>query len=150
MRFLIALAGFALLGHGLARADSGAFKPGLGEIMSLQQARHIKLWLAGTHRNWALAAYELEEIQEGFDDAKSMHPTFESVPVAALVGQLTPGPLEAIGKAIKAKDLPGFRKSFASLTAACNTCHRAANHGFIAITQPRAPAFGNQQFEPSR
>ncbi|HVP09521.1 MAG TPA: hypothetical protein VMT02_08375 [Burkholderiales bacterium] len=150
MRFLIVLVGFALVGYGQAYAEKGAFTPGLGEIMSLQQARHAKLWLAGTRKNWALAAYELDELREGFDDAKGLHPTFESVPVRSLVDKLTPGPLEAIDKAIKAKDLPGFRKSFAVLTTVCNTCHRAANHGFIVITQPGASAFSNQRFESTR
>ena len=148
MRFLVVLAGFALAG--LAHADKGAFVPGLGETMSLQQMRHAKLWLAGTHQNWQLAAYELDELREGFEDAKAMHPILDSVPVAALIERLTPGPLEAIDKAIGAKDSAGFRKSFAALTTACNTCHRAANHGFIVITQPGASTFSNQRFEPSR
>jgi len=124
--------------------------PGLGEIMSLQQARHAKLWLAGQHANWPLAAYELDELREGFRDAGAMHPTYENVPVAALVGKLTPAPLEALGKAIEAKDSAGFRKSFDSLTQACNTCHRAANHGFIVITRPGTSPYGNQRFVPAR
>ena len=118
--------------------------------MTLQQARHAKLWLAGTRRNWALAAYELGELREGFGDARDLHATHEGVPVASLVDKLTPAPLEAIDKAIKAKDLPGFRRSFADLTMACNTCHRAANHGFIVITQPGASSFTNQRFAPPR
>src|SRR5947208_2225088 len=33
------------------------FTPGLGEIMTLQQMRHLKLWFAGQAGNWPLAAY---------------------------------------------------------------------------------------------
>src|SRR3954470_12741667 len=47
---------------------SDAYAPGLGEIMSLQQMRHAKLYFAGQAENWDLAAYELDEIGEGFDD----------------------------------------------------------------------------------
>jgi hypothetical protein len=36
-----------------------AYAPGLGEIMSLQQMRHVKLWLAGQARNWKLALQRL-------------------------------------------------------------------------------------------
>jgi len=135
---------------GAAEASRGPFVPGLGEIMSLQQARHAKLWMAGARRNWPLAAYELDELREGFEDASALHPVFESVPVAALVASLTPGPLDAVGKAIEAKDAAGFRKSFDGLTAACNACHRAATRGFIVITRPQGPAFGNQRFAPLR
>jgi hypothetical protein len=37
--------------------------PGLGEIMTLNQMRHAKLWRAGEAQNWSLAAYELDELQ---------------------------------------------------------------------------------------
>lgn len=70
------------------------------------------------------------------------------MPVAALIAKLTPAPLEAIGKAIEGRSAADFTRSFDSLTAPCNTCHRAANHGFIQIRRPRGSAFGNQKFEP--
>jgi cytochrome c553 len=116
--------------------------------MSLQQMRHAKLWLAASRGNWALADYEMDELREGFEDASRLHQTYENVPVAALIAKLTPAPLEAIGKAIKGKSVANFARSFDSLTAACNTCHRAANHGFIQIRRPRGSAFSNQKFEP--
>jgi len=50
-----------------AAAEPG-FIPGLGELMSLQQMRHVKLWLAGEVANWELADYEVDELGEGFDD----------------------------------------------------------------------------------
>src|ERR1700755_1322366 len=46
--------------------------PGLGEIMSLQQMRHIKLWFAGNAANWRLADYEIGELGEGFDDVRKL------------------------------------------------------------------------------
>ena len=46
--------------------------PGLGEIMSLQQMRHIKLWFAGHAGNWPLADYEIGELKEGFDDVNKL------------------------------------------------------------------------------
>ena len=45
------------------------YAPGLGEIMTLTQMRHLKLWFAGDAKNWELADYELDELKEGFDDA---------------------------------------------------------------------------------
>jgi hypothetical protein len=67
--------------HEHPAAQAGAYVPGLGEIMALQQMRHAKLWLAGRHGNWALADYELDELKEGFEDAVRLHPTQDSVPV---------------------------------------------------------------------
>jgi hypothetical protein len=48
------------------------YQPGLGEIMSLQQMRHIKLWFAGNAANWPLADYEIGELGEGFDDVRKL------------------------------------------------------------------------------
>jgi hypothetical protein len=135
--------------HDGAAAGSEGYVPGLGEIMSLQQMRHAKLWLAGAQGNWALADYELDELREGFEDASKLHPTFEGVPVAAMIAALTPAPLEALGKAIKGRGAADFRRSFDSLTAACNACHQAAHRSFIRITRPKGSTFSNQEFGPA-
>ena len=124
------------------------YVPGLGEIMSLQQMRHAKLWLAGSQNNWPLADYELDELREGFEDAQKFHQTHEGVPVGAMIKSLTPAPLEALDKAISAKDPAAFAKSFDQLTEACNTCHRGAKRGFIVITRPVTSPFSNQKFVP--
>ena len=72
-----ALVAAALLAAGTALAQDAAKPaadaagssdgPGLGEIMTLQQLRHIKLWFAGHGGNWPLADYELDDLGEGFD-----------------------------------------------------------------------------------
>ena len=59
-----------------------AYVPGLGEMMSLQQMRHAKLWFAGQAQNWELASYEIDELGEGFDDVVKFHPTHKDSPVA--------------------------------------------------------------------
>ena len=61
-------------------ATPEAYVPGLGDIMSLQQMRHVKLWLAGQAGNWDLAAYEVDELGEGFDDIVKFHPTHKDSP----------------------------------------------------------------------
>jgi hypothetical protein len=155
MKSLALLAGLGLaISAGTMNAEERAaptaqgYVPGLGEIMSLQQMRHAKLWLAATRRNWPLAAYELDELREGFEDASRQRPTQDGVPVAAMIKSLTPAPLDAVGKAIEAKSPADFAKAFDSLSDACNACHRGAKHGFIRIMRPGASAFGNQDFSP--
>jgi hypothetical protein len=46
---------------GAAGADESG-GPGLGEIMSANQMRHVKLWFAGEAGNWPLASYEVDEL----------------------------------------------------------------------------------------
>src|ERR1700742_1769981 len=53
------------------------FEPGLGEFMTATQLRHAKLWFAGRENNWDLAAYEIDEIKEGLEEARTLHPTFD-------------------------------------------------------------------------
>ena len=129
-------------------AGAAGAVPGLGEIMSLQLMRHAKLLLAGSQKNWPLADYELDELREGFDDVQKYHQTHDGVPVGAMVQSLTPAPLDALGKAIAAKDAARFATSFDQLTGACNSCHRAAKRGFIVIVRPAASPFPNQKFTP--
>ncbi len=151
LRFGAALAGLGVaMAAGQVRADANGYVPGLGEIMSLQQMRHAKLWLAGSRGNWTLADYELDELREGFDDARSHYPTHDGVPVGAMIAGLTPVPLDAIGKAIERKSPADFAKAFDGLSAACNACHQAAKRGFIRIRRPSGSAFGNQDFNPSQ
>jgi hypothetical protein len=150
MRFLMKPAALAValsvMGPVFAQGTSPG--PGLGEIMSLQQMRHAKLWMAGKAKNWPLAAYELDELREGFDDAARFHASDEGVPIAQMIAALTSGPIDALSSAIEHEDAKGFAKSFDGLTAACNACHAGAKHGFIRIRRPSASSYGNQDFAP--
>src|SRR5277367_6690847 len=66
------LIGMALLAVPAANAEDSPQGPGLGEIMTLQQLRHIKLWFAGRAGNWPLADYEMGELNEGFEDVNKL------------------------------------------------------------------------------
>ena len=86
------------------RSGSDAYLPGFGEFMSATQMRHAKLWFAGDAQNWDLAAFELDEIKEGLEDATRLHPTHEGIPVAAMIKANLDGPLTGLAKAVEAKD----------------------------------------------
>jgi hypothetical protein len=130
-----------------------AYAPGLGEIMSLQQMRHVKLWLAGQARNWKLASYEVDELDEGFSDAVRLHPTHKDAPVAIrdVVPRMTTGPLGDLRKAIDEQDAPAFALAFDELTTACNGCHVATNFAFNRVQRPASNPYPDQIFDaPSR
>jgi hypothetical protein len=117
--------------------------PGLGEIMSMQQMRHIKLWFAGNAANWPLADYEMGELGEGFDDVKKLLGD-------DIVDQHVGGPIAALQKAIDGKDRKAFVAAFDNLSAGCNACHKTLDHAFIAIQRPNMLPYSNQNFVPQK
>ena len=132
-----------------AAPPKAPYAPGLGEIMSLQQMRHSKLWFAGSAANWELAAYELDELKEGFDDVLALFPTHDGVPLTPMVKAITAKDVPDLAKAIAARDGAGFSSAFDALTAACNGCHQSAKHGFIVIQRPTSLPYTNQLFTPA-
>ncbi len=118
---------------------SEPYEPGLGEIMALQQMRHIKLWFAGRAGNWPLADYEIDELKDGFNDVNQRlgGDTVEKA-VGTRIG--------ALEKAIQAKDRAAFAGAFDQLTAGCNSCHHALDHAFIVIQRPTSLPYSNQSF----
>jgi hypothetical protein len=117
--------------------------PGLGEIMTLQQLRHIKLWFAGRAGNWPLADYEMGELNEGFEDVNKL---LGGDTVDKAVG----APMQALQKIIDDKNRAAFPAAFDQLTAGCNSCHRTLDHGFIAIQRPTSLPYSNQNFAPQK
>lgn len=133
--------------HHEPRTDAG-FVPGLGEIMAQTATRHAKLWLAGQAGNWELAAYEIDELHEGMEDAGKYHPTHKQIkqPIPELIAQYVDQPLAALEQAIKAKNKPEFIANYDKLTVGCNTCHKATDFGFNVVQRPSFNPFSNQAF----
>jgi hypothetical protein len=129
-----------------------AYAPGLGELMTLQQMRHTKLWLAGEAANWDLADYEIKELGEGFDDVVKFHPTHEDAPVAPkdAIPRMVTGPVSDLQAAIMKKDKKAFEADYDALTKACNDCHSAMNFGFNVVQRPTSNPYPNQVFTPQR
>jgi hypothetical protein len=133
-----------------AEAGKETYASGLGEIMSLQQMRHLKLWFAGAAKNWPLADYELDELKEGFDDLIKFFPMKDDIPIGQMAGSTVLPTLPDLKSAIDARDGAKFAAAFDKLTAACNACHQASNHGFIVIQRPAASPYANQSFAPQK
>jgi len=127
------------------------YAPGLGELMSLQQMRHVKLWLAGEAGNWDLADYEVDELGEGFDDIVRFHPTHKDSPVAPkdAIPRMVTQPLADVRAAISHKDAAAFARAYDGLTAGCNNCHQATNFGFNRVRRPESNPYPNQIFAPA-
>jgi mono/diheme cytochrome c family protein len=133
---------------GPASATPEAHAPGLGELMTLQQMRHTKRGgrQAG---NWELAAYELDELGEGFDDVE-VPSTHKDSPVAPkeAVARFMTQPLGDRRAAVTGQDSAAFGRAYDVLTAACNACHQATNFGFNRVQRPETNPYPNQVFSP--
>jgi hypothetical protein len=143
---MMLLAGALLSIASYAGSSSKGYTPGLGEYMMSNQAHHAKLWFAGTNKNWELADYELDEIEETLEDIVQYQPNFDKKPIAKLVSAYTNKPIEELKLAIKAKNVEQFTKAYDGLTNACNTCHQATGRSFIQLQRPTAPAYTNQKY----
>jgi len=152
-----ALAGLLLVLGGCSHHDDAAvpaatasepYVIGLGEIMGLNQMRHAKLWFAGQAGNWPLAAYELDEMREGFDDAKHFHDHHKGVPqpLSQMIPAYIDPPLAELDHAVTARDKAAFTLGFDHLTEGCNGCHKAADFGFNVIQRPTSQPYSNQSF----
>ena len=147
----ILAAGVALMASVLLAAAQPAkepYAPGLGEFMTATQLRHAKLWFAGKANNWDLAAYEIDEIMEGLEDAEKQFPTHDGIPVADMIKANIDPAVEELRKAVGARSSGKFAVAFDKLTSACNTCHAGANKPFIRIQRPTSPPLSNQKFAP--
>ena len=124
------------------------YEPGLGEFMTAIQLRHAKLWFAGKSNNWSLAAYEIDEIKEGLEDAARLHSIFDGVPVAEMIKTIIDPRIVQLEKAIERKNSTQFIAAFDELTNGCNRCHAGAGKPFIRIQRPSEPPLSNQNFDP--
>lgn len=142
----------ALLGSACRQTvQTEPYTPGLGELMTLQQMRHTKLWLAGQAGNWALAGYEIKELGEGFDDVLKYHPTHEESPVAPkdAIPRIVTAPVADLRAVVEQKNAAAFESAFDALTKACNDCHQATNFGFNVVQRPATNPYPNQVFAPA-
>jgi hypothetical protein len=157
-RYLVIFCAFLCLGsfaysrvdiplNNFDESDSETYAPGVGEYMLALQTRHIKLWFAGLSKNWELANYEIDELEEGIEDLVKFHPIYnKEVPLENVIEKYLDKPLKNLRTAIDKKNNTEFNKSFDSLTKGCNACHVEENHSFIVIQRPSTNPFSNQKF----
>jgi hypothetical protein len=118
----------------VAQPARESYQPGLGEFMTATQLRHAKLWFAGKQNNWDLAAYEIDEIKEGLEDAARLHPKFDGVPVAEKIKIIIDPRIAELEKAVRTKSSPKFMVAFDELTSGCNSCNAGADKPLYSDT----------------
>jgi hypothetical protein len=126
------------------------FQPGLADLMTmLVQPRHIRLFYAGSARNWELAEFELQELRSALRRTTDTLPRYQGADVNDAVATIVAPKLHALEVAINAADSQQFSRSYGELTAACNACHAYLEHPFLVIRVPKAGAthnYADQEF----
>jgi hypothetical protein len=123
------------------------YHPSLGDLMTMAiQPRHTKLGLAGQHKNWSYAAYELSELRNAFARIARTIPIYRNADMTALLEAMTREPLTAVEQAIHAADVNRFNIAYERLTAVCNGCHRSQDHPMVVIKIPRGDVYPDQDF----
>ena len=122
----------------------------LGDLMTaLVQPRHIKLGLAGSEQNWSYAAYELDQLRATFADVAEIMPKYRDLSIPDMMNSTVKEPLDALDRAIQAKDGNQFNAAYRQLTASCNVCHRSYDRATIVIQPPSVSSFPDQDFRQS-
>ncbi len=119
--------------------------PTLAAIMREIQFCHIKLSHAGRQSNWALTNYEVAQIESNLNNAAQL---YQNIPIEKI--KLIDQPLIDLSQATVAKDKVRFIRALTDMTNACNSCHEAANVGFVSIQVPTSSPFSDQSFAPKK
>jgi len=117
-------------------------------MTALVQPRHIKLGLAGSEQNWPYAAYELDQLRETFADLAEILPKYRDLSIPEMIRSTVKEPLEALGRAIQAKDSSQFTVAYGHLTASCNVCHQSYDRAVIVIQGADGIHISRSEFPP--
>ena len=124
--------------------EHGSVAPYMADLQRYAE----KLYHAGQNEHWELASFYGHELEEAAEAIEQGGFEEDGQPLAPLVARWLMPSVEQAEAAAEAGDRRAFDTAYAELVTACNTCHAATDHGFIAITAPEANAFTNQDFAP--
>jgi heme exporter protein D len=133
-----------------AQSDLAATKesaPGLGDYMTTVQLHAGKLWFASKASNWELAEYELGELKETMEAAKTLNAEKNGVKISNVLDSVLQTQIAQLAESIKRKSQAEFQKSYDDTLSACNGCHTESGYKFIHITRPTAPPVTNQNWK---
>jgi cytochrome c553 len=131
-RPLPALLALALLSCS-QRAPS-APAPRFGDLMTQVGRRFELLGRAAVAKRWELAAFELDELRETFEDAPTaVMPADVKANLPQLVKTFLPSIVSGLDAAVAKRDPAALVTAFASAAQACNGCHQEAGKPYIEI-----------------
>lgn len=124
----------AVLVQGAAVADEG--KLDFVSYMTRIQYFAHKLGLSVDARNKRLADFYLHEVEEILEHLEQVE-DFKGIPVAKLSKGLLAPAVEQMEQAVDGADPAAMDAAYDGLLAACNGCHKAADHAFVHVERQR-------------
>lgn len=97
--------------------------------------RFQNMYFAANQGNWALAAYMSKYMNGAMNPA-----ALTKAEEYKVWKSFYEGSFAGVNKAIQAKDLKAFNKSYGAVVADCNNCHKGMGYGFIQVVKLKAPA----------
>ena len=110
-------------------ANTKIIAPGLGEYMTTIQLHAGKLWFAAKAVNWDLAEYELDELKETIEAAKSLNAEKNGVKISNVLDSVLQTQVAQLAESIERKNSTQFQKSYDETLSACNGCHTESEIG---------------------
>jgi hypothetical protein len=120
-----------------------------GALM-VEVGHHFELiGAAGKAQRFDLAAYELHELSELFDEIPNAEPPKDThdTNVAGLADAFGRTSIPELTVAVRAHDEAEFAKAYANAALTCNGCHQSTGRGFIEV--PAAPGEHVPRVDPA-
>lgn len=127
---------------------SQVYRPRYGALMSEVGRRFELLGRAAVARRWELAAFELHELEEVFEELRTAELPHQKGDAdlrgleEAFINTYPP----ELKAALSARDSAVFTEAFGNAAATCNGCHKASAHGFIEV--PAEPGAAVPRLDP--
>lgn len=109
--------------------------PRYGALMVEIGHRFELIGRAAKAKRFELAAFELHEMEEAFEDLARANPPKASrdVPLGGMAEAFMTTHPEALRSALAKGDMAASRDAFQAAATSCNACHQASRHGFVEI-----------------
>jgi hypothetical protein len=134
-----------------AGASTPEIEPRYGELMAEVGRRFELSGRSVRAGRLALAAFELEELQEIFDEdlPKAAPPRVNAgADLAGVAGAFRQTNLPELLAAVRARNVRAFGAAYARAAETCNGCHRGSGHEFIEV--PALPGAAVPRLDPVR
>lgn len=119
----------------------------LAVFMGRMQRFSDKLYFSGKNQNWELAKFYLHELEETSEEVEKANIVEDGHDISKLIGAMLGTTVEATEKSVlNNPSVEKFEENYRAMVAGCNNCHKATDHGFIQISIPKQPTYGNQLF----
>jgi hypothetical protein len=116
----------------LSIASAGGDKLDFVGYMTKMQYFSHKLGLSVDAGNAALQDYYAHEVEEIIEKLEEVD-DYKGIPVAKLLKTTLAPAFEKLEDAVEAGEAPAVNAAYDGLLAACNSCHKAANHAYIHV-----------------